>query len=82
MGIIWYFEVISFYYGGEWSTITDTINMLQVWLVTEWREYYHYIDQCAGSLGLPHVCLQEKCLQGDPEEERETLQCRPSEVAD
>ena len=30
MGIIWYFEVISFYYGGEWSTVTDVINMLQV----------------------------------------------------
>merc|ERR1719251_739688 len=33
MGIIWYFEVISFYYDGEWSTVTDVINMLQgVWV--------------------------------------------------
>jgi len=33
MGIIWYFEVISFYYGGEWSTVTDVINMMQgVWV--------------------------------------------------
>merc|ERR1739848_890533 len=33
MGIIWYFEVISAYYGGEWSTVTDVINMLQgVWV--------------------------------------------------
>merc|ERR1719300_1453585 len=33
MGIIWYFEVISFYVGGEWSTTTDIINMLQgVWV--------------------------------------------------
>ena len=30
MGIIWYFEVISFYAGGSWSTTTDVINMLQV----------------------------------------------------
>ena len=33
MGIIWYFEVISFFVGGEWSTTTDIINMLQgVWV--------------------------------------------------
>ena len=33
MGIIWYFEVISFYLRGEWSTTTDIINMLQgVWV--------------------------------------------------
>ena len=33
MGIIWYFEVISFYVGGERSTTTDVINMLQgVWV--------------------------------------------------
>ena len=31
MGIIWYFEVIAFFYGGEWSTVTDIINMLQVY---------------------------------------------------
>ena len=30
MGIIWYFEVISFFVAGEWSTVTDIINMLQV----------------------------------------------------
>merc|ERR1712186_114040 len=33
MGVIWYFEIISFYVGGDWSTTTDIINMLQgVWV--------------------------------------------------
>ena len=65
MGLIWYFEVICFFYGGEWSTIlwiADIINMLQV-------EYRHSIViffsfyEYPGSLGLPRICLQEKCLQ-------------------
>ena len=90
MGIIWYFEVISFYDGGEWSTAMDVINMLQVWiqkpqcLVVGGKTnimIFTFTIYCAGSLGLPHLCLQEKCLECDPEEERQTLQCRPSEVA-
>ena len=41
----------------------------------------NYISVHSGSLGFPHVCLQEECPPGGHEEERQTLQCRPSEVA-
>ena len=30
MGIIWFFELLSFAVDGDWSYFTDTLNMLQV----------------------------------------------------
>ena len=30
MGVIWYFEILSWYTGGNWAMFFDCINMLQV----------------------------------------------------
>ena len=66
MGIIWYFEVISFFVAGEWSTVTDIINMLQVSGRLAVFDFDNF-DKYPGSLGVPLICLQEECLQHGPQ---------------
>ena len=68
-----YFELVAFAVNGEVAEevfyLTDTVNMLQVLLAS----HYLLLDRgCedsyqisfSGSVGLPHLCLQEKCVEG------------------
>ena len=67
-----YFELVAFAVNGEVAEevfyLTDTVNMLQVLLL--YITYYSiggvnsYKISFSGSVGLPHLCLQEKCVEG------------------
>jgi len=75
MGVIWYFELISFATStetgnDEWAYFTDCLNMLQVQRDKVLLSFLFY----PGCLGIYHLCLQEKCYQDHHQEVRQTLQ--------
>ena len=65
-----YFELVAFAVNGEVAEevfyLTDTVNMLQVLLALHHLSLDHSykIQFFSGSVGLPHLCLQEKCVEG------------------
>ena len=66
MGVIWYFEILSWYTGGNWAMFFDCINMLQVRVMhlLFWYNVYN-----AGSLGVHNFRVQAERGAGAAEEE-------------
>ena len=71
MGVIWYFEILSWYTGGNWAMFFDCINMLQVRVMhlLFWYNVYN-----AGSLGVHYLRVQEERAQSGHEEVEQPLQ--------
>ena len=75
MGITWYFEIINFALDPHphWTALTDTLNMCQVCIKLN-RKAFANCFIFSGSLGVHHLCLQEKCLESGAGQVEDALQ--------